>query len=232
MEVLLVFIFSAVWFVLVLAAPFVRRWLAEDQRARRAMKAVPRRRVAEVIEGEKARVVGRVEVERTVTAPLSGRPCAYWRVVVEERRSSGDNHYSWETIIDEHGGVDFFLRDGEDEALVKTSCVQAVLNEDGRFWSGSSDDADPQVEASLEAFVATRFSRLFFMFPKRLRYREGVVEPGELVAAVGVGRWEHTPDEQARAGVGYREARLPERLVLDAPAEGPLLLSDEVGMTE
>jgi hypothetical protein len=203
-------------------------WFSADQRARRAMKAVPRRRVAEVIEGEKARVVGRVEVERTVTAPLSGRPCAYWRVVVEEKRSSGKSSH-WRTIIDEHDGVDFFLRDEDGKALVKTAFVHAVLEKDSHFSSGLFDDAGPE----LEAFLAQRgHSSTGLVFNKTMRYREGVVEPGELVAAVGVGRWERDPDEQARAGAGYREARLPERLVLDAPAEGPLLLSDEVGMTE
>ena len=53
---------------------------------------------------------------------------------------------------------------------------------------------------------------------------------GVVVCAVGVGRWERDPEEQATAGAGYREAQMPKRLVLSSPDDGPLLLSDEPSM--
>lgn len=205
---------------------FVSWWLSADQKARRAMRSVPLRRIKDVVEGEKARVIGEVEAERTVAAPLSGRPCTYWRVTVLEQRGGKNRH--WVTVVDEHDGVDFFLRDGAAKALVKTELVQAVLDKDAKLSSGVLNDATPQ----LEAFLAERgHSTQGWIFNKTMRYHEGVVEPGERVCVVGVGRWERDPDEQARAGTGYRDAQMPKRLVLQSPDDGPLLLSDQADMT-
>ena len=208
------------------AIAFFAWYFSADQKARRAMRSVPRRDIESVPDGEKARIVGTVRVTDTVAAPLSGRACAYWRVTVQEQRGGGKNR-RWVTIIDEHEGVDFVLEDGGAKALIKTDYVQAVLEKDGKFSSGLFNDAGQE----LEQFLSERgHSSQGWIFNKNMRYHEGVVEPGEVVCAVGVGRWERDPDEKASAGAGYREAQMPKRLVLSSPDDGPLLLSDEPSM--
>lgn len=203
----------------------VRWWFSTDQKARRAMRALPVRRFDDVLPGEKVRIVGEVEALRAIAAPLSGRACVYWRVHVEEYRRSGKNG-RWHTIVDEHEGVDFLVRDGDQKALVKTSFVHPVLERDGSWSSGVLNEASP----ALKAFLAERgHSTEGWIFNKNMRYREGVAEPGEEVAVVGIARRERDPDEQARPD-GYREVAMPERLVMDAPEDGPLLLSDEPSM--
>lgn len=216
-----VFVFAALVVGLVL---FLGWWFSADQRAKRAMRGVPKRSIADVIEGERARIVGAVDVPEPTYAPLSGRPCAYWRVTVEERRSSGKNSY-WRTIVDEHEGVDFFLTDSTGKAKVEAMHVQPVLAHDARGGSGFLNDPTPE----LQAFLTERgHDTQGWIFNKTIRFREGVAERGELVAVVGTGRWERDPDEKARAGSGYREAAMPQRLVMSAPEDGsPLLLSDE-----
>lgn len=204
---------------------FVRWWFSTDQEARRAMRALAVHRIDDVLTGQKARIVGEVEPLRTIHAPLSGRACVYWRVHVEEYRRSGKNG-RWHTIVDEHEGVDFLLRDGDQKALIKAAYVHPVLERDGSWSSGVMNEAAPE----LKAFLAERgHSTEGWVFNKSMRYREGVAEPGELVAVVGVGRRERDPDEHARPD-GYRDVAMPERLVMDAPEDGPLLLSDEPGM--
>lgn len=132
------------------------------------------------------------------------------------------------SIVRERGGGDFFVCEGEHRALVKTDLAQPILDEDASFSSGFLNDATPE----LEAFLADRgHSSQGWVFNKTMRYREGVVEAGETVAVVGVGRWERDPEANARAGAGYRQADLPTRLVLEAPDDGPLLLSDEYRTT-
>ncbi|MCB9593122.1 MAG: hypothetical protein H6719_10350 [Sandaracinaceae bacterium] len=203
-------------------------YFSDDQRAKRAMRGAPRRVIADVLEGERARVVGEVHVEAPVASPLSGRLCAYWRVIVEEKISRGKSSY-WRTIVDEAGGVDFFLRDDSGKALVRTSHVQAVLDGDARGGSGFLNDPTPE----LTAFLAARgHDTQGWIFNKTIRYREGIAEPGETVAVVGRGRWERDPDEAARAGEGYREAVSPKRLVVEAPESGPLLVSDQADVTQ
>jgi len=202
---------------------FLGWWFSDDQRAKRAMRGVPKRSIADVIEGERARIVGAVEVPEPLTAPLSGRPCAAWRVTVEERRRSGKNSY-WKKIVDEHEAVEFFLTDGTGKARVEQVIVKPVLAHDARGGSGFLNDPTPE----LQAFLADRgHDTQGWVFNKTIRFREGVAEPGEEVAVVGTGRWERDPDEKARAGSGYREAAMPKRLVMQPSEGGSLLLSDE-----
>lgn len=213
--------------VLVGVATLLGWYFSADQRTKRAMRAIPRRAIADVIEGEVARVVGTVRVSSPMTAPLSGRPCAYFRVVVEERRRRGKNSY-WHRVIDEQGGVDFVLEDGGGRALVKVGHAQAVLEGDQSGASGFMNDPSPELVAFLEA---RGHSAQGWIFNKAIRYREGIAEAGELVAVVGAGRWERDPEAPAQAGDGYRDAVMPTRLVLEAPSSGPLLLSDEASVT-
>lgn len=202
-------------------------WLSPDQRARRAMKAVPQKVIRDVADGERVRIVGEVEVRETVVAPLSGRSCAYWRVTVLERRGSGKSA-RWVTIIDEQDGVDFVLRDPTGKALISTELVTATLEKDANSSSGLFSDAPAEIEAFLESRGHTSEGALF---NKSMRYREGAVMGGETLCVVGVGRWERDPEEGARAGAGYRDVEQPKRLVLRAPPDGPLLLSDAAKMT-
>ena len=202
-------------------------YFSADQRAKRAMRGVPARSISDVIEGELARVVGRVEVDGPVLAPLSGRPCAYWRVVVERNEGGGRNS-TWRKLVDESDGVDFALLDETGKAWVRTLHVSAVLDGDARGGSGFLQDPTPE----LRAFLHERgHDTQGLFFNRTIRFREGVAEPGEVVAVVGVGRWERDPDEEARAGAGYRDAVTPKRLVVDAPEAGPLLLSDQSDVT-
>ncbi|MFK7985611.1 MAG: hypothetical protein AB8I08_06230 [Sandaracinaceae bacterium] len=210
--------------VAVFGAVFLFWYFSADQRAKRAIRAVALSRISEAGDGERVRVVGQIELEAPVTSPLSGRKCAYWRVLVEERRNSGKNN-TWRTLIDEHDGVDFLLRDPTGLAVVEAMHVTAVLEKDGTGGSGFLRDPSPQ----LEAFLAERgHDTKGWFFNKTIRYYEGVAEPGELIAVVGVAKWERDPDASTRAGEGYREAHVPKRLRIRAPEDGTaLLLSDQ-----
>ena len=71
---------------------------------KRRMREVPVRAISELKEGETARVVGAVVCARPEPAPLTKRPCAYWQVLVEERKRRNDIGY-WDAIVEEHGGT-------------------------------------------------------------------------------------------------------------------------------
>lgn len=201
-------------------------WYSGDRKARRVLAAAPRRAVVDVAEGEFVRVVGTVEVERPVDAPLSGRECAHWRVIVED---FSVNDHEGSRMVDEHDGVDFFVREeGGDRALVSTRLIQALLEDESERRSGPRAAATPEVEAFL--LGRAKKSR-GWIFNKSLRCRETVARPGATVAVVGVARWERDPTEEASAGAGYREAHMPMRLVLEGPDGGALLLSDEPEFT-
>jgi hypothetical protein len=193
-----------------LALVFLFHWFSGDQVRRRAIARAPRRRIRDLRDEEVARVVGTAGVENALRAPISGRPCAYFRVVVEEQVQRGGRRH-WTKILDEQDGVDFLLEDGTGEALVVTARAEAVLEQDRSQRSGVLRDAS----ADLEAFLRKRGqSSEGFLFNRTLRYREGVVEAGERVAVVGIAR---------RTSKG--------RVRLTAPPNGALLLSDEAALT-
>ena len=148
-------------------------------------------------------------------------------IVVEEKRRRGKHSY-WQTLVDEEEGTDFLLLDDTGKAKVQVSYASAVLHGDAEGGSGFLNEPTPE----LDSFLSARgHSTQGWIFNKTIRFREGVAEPNERVAVVGMGKWERDPEEAAMAGEGYREAVMPKRLVLSAPSEGPLLLSDESDVT-
>lgn len=186
-------------------------WFGGDQVTRRALQRVPRKRIGDLRDGEEARVIGVVGVEAPIRAPISGRRCAYYRVVVEEQYESSGRR-SWRDVLDEQDGVDFLVKDETGEALVKTTRVEAVLEKDRSKSSGFLRDATPELEAFLKKHGRSSEG---LVFNRTLRYREGVVEAGERVAVAGLVR-RKTPEA---------------RPVLAAPPNGSLLISDETDLT-
>lgn len=210
------------WFFLIVAAIFGAALLlfysaTPGRRARRAAWRVPSRRIRDLRAYETARVIGTVEVEaeRTVRSPLSGRECVYWHVVVQELGERG----VWHTVLDEGDGVDFLVRDETGTVLVQPGRARAFLERDQRYYElGLLLAPCPE----LERFLASRghASR-----DRSLRCYEGVLEPGEEAAVVGVGaRRRNPPSGEA---TGYRDAPAPERLALTGPAGDALVLSNE-----
>lgn len=206
------------------------RWYdSERQRVLRALRHVASRQVAEVRDGEIAKIVGRLEHDRqSLIAPLSGRRCVLYRVVVEERE--GENG-RWTAVIERTRFVPFLLRDDTGHARICPAAPDVAIVQDRHYESGTFLDATP----ALEAFLAEhgRRSTGLLGFNKAMRYLEGVLEEGELVAVVGQGRWEADPDAETTAGAatGYRERAFARRLVIEPPPGGRVLLSDDAEAT-
>lgn len=197
-------------------------WAVRRGSVRGRIRQVPLRRIADVVDGERARICGTVEAGATLVAPLSGRECVFWHVVVQQKGTSD----LWMTLVEERSGADFTVRDESGTAHIeaRSDCVDPALEQDARYESGFLNDAEPR----LERFLAARgHTSTGWLFNKSMRYREGVVAPGERVAVVAVGRWELDPDAEVRTD-GYREATRPRRLRMSATSRSePLLVSDD-----
>lgn len=197
-------------------------YFSKAARTRRALRSTERTLIVDAIEGTLVKISGRVKYAgEPMEAPLSGRTCAVWEVVVEEHRSSGRSSH-WRSIISDYEAQHFIIEDESGKALVKPVVPQLALEQDARYRSGTFMDAPPE----LERFLASRghASTGVFGFNKSMRYREGVLEEGERVAVYGVCRWELDPDPST-GGVGYRDT--PRRLVIESPSESRLLISDD-----
>ena len=198
----------------VLVIYLVRRWLSADDTTRRGIRAAPRVPIGRVEDGQTVRVVGSVEPLDFVVSPLTRRRCTFWHVRVEERRGSGRSA-KWVQIVDEQAGRFFLVKDGSGVAVVETARVRPLLVVEQKEASGFLRSLSPEAARFLrERGVSVQDGIL----PKTMRMWEGVVERGEQVAAVGVGRW----------GLDAEGSR---RLTLEAPPGDRLLLSDEPSLT-
>jgi len=93
-------------------------YYSEGARLKRELRNAERWSIGEFPDGTIAKVVGSlVLVGEPLMAPLSGRPCAYYDIRVQEYRSSGKSG-SWHTIIRESQGTDFMLEDGTGKAII------------------------------------------------------------------------------------------------------------------
>lgn len=219
--------FSLVFGVVVLIS--LGLWVANAffgaaARARREIREQREVPIRDAPEGQRIKIAGRASPEtEPMSAPLSGRSCVCWKVLVEEYRSQGTSGGYWKTLIEDYDSKPFFVEDRTGRAIVKEPVADLLLVHDGQFNSGTLNDASPALEAFLSSHGE---SSTGILFNRRLRYSEGAVEPGEVVVVVGVGQWELDPDPSASAaGTGYREA--PRRLVVGCLEDGRLIVSDD-----
>lgn len=192
-------------------AIFASVYFARDARARRELERAPILAIAAVRPGTTARITGTVEYfDGELVAPLTGRTCAYYLVLIQEYRSNGKSG-SWVEILREEQHLDFLVRDATGVAQIRMDSPHALVVHDHKTRSGTFDDATEIEAAFLRRFDKT--STNFLGLNRGLRYNEAVLEFGEKITVLGA----------TRAGEGEV------RFVIEAPPEGKLLLSDEPG---
>jgi hypothetical protein len=177
---------------------------SREAQIRRHLRKMPPVRIADFPTAGGARVTGNViGTTAPLVAPLSGRPCVAWRVEVDQYRSNGKSG-SWRRLIRQEKTTPFTLDDGSGKALVLLEAdARMALNKDGRYRSGTFNDATPELEAFLSSHGLS--SQDFFGFNKKLRYREGVVEEGEQVVISGHFNGSGNQDVNLVIGSGYGE---------------------------
>ncbi|MFZ6180769.1 GIDE domain-containing protein [Nannocystis pusilla] len=182
--------------------------LSTDARTRRALKKRPVTPIRGLREGELVRVRGRVLAgERVLEAPLSHRASVYYLATVDQE--TGRNH--WREVAREERYVEFAIDDGTGQIQVIMSVPRVAVVSDHHTRSGSFDDASEVEEAFLRRHGLKSTNLIGLNIA--IRYDEGTIEPGEEVTAVGLVRAEIRDGQRV--------------LVLDAPDDGPLLLSDD-----
>ena len=188
------------------------RWyFNEERRIQRRIAGLPARRIGELLDGEVARVVGRVRAGPTLVSPLTGRRCVYYRATLLEYRSRGKSGH-WHVIANESNHVDFSVVDGSDEVLVRMIDPRVSVERDSHTQSGTWDDPSELQRAFVEQHGGSTVNLLGMN--RGLRYTEGVIEPDEPVTVVG---------HVVVIGGGVR--------VLEPMAEGGLLVSDVAHLT-
>jgi E3 ubiquitin ligase len=197
-------------------------WLMSPAaKLRRELKRAPRVTLRELRESTRARVVGAAHpLEGTLSAPLTGRACLYYVVIVEQYRPRGGGARYWRQILRDELGVPFLLDDGTGRAIVDPRAAKVALDVDVRSNSGTFNNPSLRENAFLQKHGQSSEG---WIFNKRLRYREAVIEVGETVAILGEGVRE--PDPDAAPAEAYRGEQ-PTRVRMTSSPRYPLIISD------
>ena len=197
----------------------LRRW--RERRTRRHLRGARRSAIVEAPNHAVVKITGRLGYAlQPILAPLTGRRCALYSVVVWRERA----------LIRDVDGVSFYLTDPSGHALVEISDpsrLRLALVNDARFRLGTQQVADRELEAFLR-WHGRRARRLLGR-SEPIQFEEGVLEEGEEVTVCGVGAWEVDPSPEAWM-VGYRD--FPRRLRLRPLPDGHIYVSDEPGVLE
>ena len=168
---------------------------------RRKLKNAAIKRITGFIDGESAKIIGKVEfVDEPLLSPLSGRECAYYYIHVEQKVSTGKSSH-WKTVIEEEKSCKFVIREGINCAYLSSHKIKSYIVQDKNYTSGVFNDATEHLEKYLNAKGFK--SEGFLGLNKTLRYKEGVLENGEEIAVFGKGEWKDVnelglPDKYGR----------------------------------
>jgi hypothetical protein len=209
------------------AAVFTTWYWSEAAKIRRLLRSARRVAIADAPEGSLVRLQGRVVGGDTLQAPLTGRRCVYYYVVVDERVSDSDSG-SWRGRIRESRGVPFVIDDGTGHALIDPTHARADVELDVTLRSGTFSDPDP-TPSQLALLTRHEVETKGWLFNKTLRYREGVLAVGESIAILCQAVREPVP-EATSAAAGYRDAP-PMRLRVNGSVNQPLVISDARDVT-
>lgn len=199
----------------VLGAVIVPAWyFSKREKQKRRLRTAKRWSLVALPDDTFGKVVGTARVlEDTLIAPISGRPCLFYLVVV-----TADGGSDASAVLREAVGVPFVIEDDTGRAEVDPRDAEILLVQDRFRICGPNDPTTAEEAALLARHGKTRPSRTTYW------YRESIIEPGERVAIFGAGGRE--PDPDAPPTAEYRGAPAM-RLRMSNARSFKLLISDD-----
>jgi hypothetical protein len=198
---------------LALSAKPPSRGMTESDRVLRQQYRVPLWPIAELPDGEQGRLVGTTGMlHRTLTAPLSGRACLYYVVLVKPAKPSGARE-----LFTERNGVTFKLEDTSGSAIIDPARASVALAFDHCEEVRPSGQPSPAQRALLLRHGHTSSG-------SPLRFVEAVLSVGERITVAGSGV--RRPDLASLVASDYRSPP-PPQLQLAASDASPLSICSQ-----
>lgn len=213
------FIIPALMFLTIILVGVLSVYFSKKNRMLREFKKSRKKNINSIKRNEYAKIIGKAKhVKSPLIAPLSGRECVYYHVIVEVK-----NDKNWRKIIDDVKAQDFFIATNTEMAIVKTSDLDKSfkhvhLVKDFNKKSGFRNDAPEKLEAYLKSY--NKKSTGFLGVNRQMRYREGVIELNESIAVKGLSEWKHLSEPIE----GYSYSKI---LTLTGTKKQKLLVTDE-----
>lgn len=205
--------------VVVITVIVIAHYFSKKNRILRELKKTRRKAINSIRENEYVKIIGKAKyVKEPLVAPLSGRKCIYYQVIVEQKADK-----SWRTIIDDVKFQDFFVQTNTEMAIVKVSDLansskQVHLVKDFKESSGFLKDPTIKFDNYLEKHGKKSLS--FLGLNKSMRYKEGIIALDEDIAVKGIANWKALNQTIE----GYSYSRI---LTLSGNEKEKLLITDE-----
>ena len=194
-------------------------YTSEPSRIKRLLRNAQRCPIADLQEGQTARIVGQAQEYRDhLIAPLSGRRCLYYVATIEQSKYGTD---VWSAFGSEERCVPFAVSDASGRAIVDATNARVALQLEFQSISRSVDELDDAQRALLARQRIDPLHRL-------LRYAEAIITEGAVISVLGAGTREPDPDRPPESA--YRGGQ-PTRLRLTSSRRYPLVISDHPNTT-
>lgn len=164
----------------VVAGPLVFLYGFRAWRIQRLIEDTPTARIRSMAMGL-VELNGHVEHRSRLSAPFSGRECAYWEIDIATRTSNRNGRQSWNTVHRAISGNPFYLRDETGVALVYPQGADVRTSfavEEATLGLG----VPPLYMEYMEA-KGLGLRTLWALGP--MRFRERILEQGAIVYALG-----------------------------------------------
>jgi len=165
-------------------------------------------------ENKISKIIGKAKpVNEPLVAPLSGRKCVYYKVIVQQK--SGDKNQHWREIIKEEEYQNFLVTSYAGSALILMTDFDDYFVEDKIYKSGHFNDATIKLQNYLE--LHGKKSLDFFGFNKTLRYKEAIIAVDEKIAVLGLVKYKNSSDyniETSYSKIPVLQSQVNQKLIL------------------
>lgn len=202
-------------------------WLAYGRllpASRRAFRGAKHKPIASAKDGELVKIQGRVEMgDPAICSPVGGRRCALSESVVSfvMEELPHPKHGDPTVLVRERLPRELHVADESGRAIVELGSARIVLSREDRRRADLTSDPSPL----LRRYLAQHGYEAAVFEGRTLRCEERILEHGDPIWIVGRARWERDPHPVGYVRTGYRE--IARRLVLEPPASGVLVLTDD-----
>ena len=162
------------------------RQFDRDKRLRERIEDAPKATLSTFPVDRAARVEGIARaILPPIAAPLSKRPCVYYKVWLIHHVDGNSDGRGWsETLLEDHGGVEFELDDGTERALVDPRGAELALDTDWRRETLPGMSLSPEQAAFVTSHDKTaKLARK--LGKKHLRWKEAIVGVDEPITILG-----------------------------------------------
>ncbi len=168
-------------------------------------------------DNEVGKIKGRIEIiGEPLIAPLTGRKCAYYQVIVEE--DSSIRHGGWDVLFEVEDSVKYVLHDSNEVAWVDPLYLKFYFQKKVYFKSGFLDNPSKILTDFLikNGYESTNFIGL----NKTLRFKESILKDGDHLAVLGLGNW--AEGNQMELPTSYKKV-----LHIQSNKGEPIFISDD-----